>query len=447
MEGWQIDSNVDSKNNIPILAEVDVLVIGAGAAGVAAATTAAELGLETIIVESYGFPGGAAVAGLSGSICGLFASVSDIQSIKPDQLVFGFAERFRKELERRNGITPPQMYGHTLAVTHDPLVWREAGDAFLINSGVRVLYHTFVTDTLVEDGVVTGVQIYSKIGHSLIKAKRLIDASGDAVVVTRAGFKSTFGDRGIVQNPTMAFRMTNVNIEAFLEYWGEDTISPPHVVKLLEKAEEQDKLNLPRKHIWIFPTPRPNEILVNATRISAPDGRELNPLDPEDHTIAEIDGRKQVRSYATFIKKYINGCQDAYVVDTGVEAGIRQTRSILGIKTLTNSNVVNAEKQSEGIVRSAWPIELHSGSKPKLHWLTNDYYEIPYGALVPEVGENIIVAGRCLSAEHEAMASARVTAQCFELGRAAAIATDISLNKNIQYRKISGIEVSKLMKL
>ena len=124
------------------------------------------------------------------------------------------------------------------------------------------------------------------------------------------------------------------------------------------------------------------------------------------------------------------------MVDTGVEVGIRQTRSIVGVETLSNEDVLNCRKRSDSICRSPWPIELHSGNKPKLHWLIDDYYDVPYNTLVPIVGENIIVTGRCLSAEHEALASARVTAQCFEYGHAAGVAVVKAIDENTPIRDL-----------
>ena len=125
--------------------------------------------------------------------------------------------------------------------------------------------------------------------------------------------------------------------------------------------------------------------------------------------------------------------------------GVRQTRSITGVKRLTNEDVVNGRKLKDTIARSSWPIELHYGSKPKTEWLIDDYYDVPFGALVPSSGQNVIVAGRCLSAEHEALASCRVTAQCFEYGRAAAMATDLSLKFDLNYQEIDGMEIASLM--
>jgi hypothetical protein len=235
-----------------------------------------------------------------------------------------------------------------------------------------------------------------------------------------------------------------VDVDAFLDGYGEDTISPPWVTERIREAGSLGA-DLPRDKIWIFTTPRPGELMVNATRLTAADGRMLNVIDPADFTEAEILGRRQVRRYADFITRELPGCRDAYVVDTGVEAGIRQTRTIAGAATLTNEAVLTGRKDPAGIARSPWPIEVHDGERPRLHWLTDDYYEVPYLTLVPEAGENVIVAGRCLSAQHEALASARVTAQCFEYGHAAAVATVLSLDEGIPYRRIEGERVRSIM--
>ena len=127
--------------------------------------------------------------------------------------------------------------------------------------------------------------------------------------------------------------------------------------------------------------------------------------------------------------------------DLSCEVGVRQTRSIVGIERLTNQDVAEARKRPDGIVRCPWPIELHNGEKPYMHWLLHDYYEIPYGALVPVEGGNIITAGRNLCAEHQALASCRVTAQCFEYGHGAGVAADLSIGTNRDFRQLAGEEI------
>lgn len=432
---WQIDAAVTPAMvaGLPELARVDVLVVGGGAAGVAAATVAAEAGCITLLVERYGFCGGAAVAGMSGTICGLYLA-SEMRN-QPEQVVFGFTERFRARLAARGGLTRPQIYGKTFTVTHDPLMWRETADDFLREAGVRILFHTALAAPIVDNGLHLGAVLDSNAGRSVVWAARTVDASGDAAVVARAGLSWTFGDRGVVQNPTMFFRLGGVDLPRYVAYWGDDTICPPKVTEAIAAAQAQGRI-LPRNKIWVFPTTRPGELLVNATRLTAADGRMLNVLDPEDFTIGEIDGRRQVREYARFFRDTVPGCEDSYVIDTGIEVGIRQTRSVVGAEKLHNDDVVACRKRDDGICRVPWPIELHTGEKPKLHWLLDDWYEVPYHALVPQQGENLIVAGRCLSAEHEALASARVTAQCFEYGHAAGAAAALSIAERVRLRDL-----------
>lgn len=427
-------------HGLPVLASVDAVVVGGGAAGVAAAETLGRRGRSVLLLERYGFCGGNAVAGLSGTICGLYFS-TERHSNRPEQAVFGFAERFRQAMAEAGGLTPPQRYGRTWTHCHDPLVWREAADRFLTGAGVERLYHVLVTGVVMQDDSVAGVLVESKAGRAVALAKIVIDASGDADVVYRAGYGTTCGQDGTVQNPTMIFRLGNVDIERFVASWGSDTICSAEVTQALTAANASGGYDLPRAKIWVFPTPRPHELLVNATRLVGRDGRELYPGDPCDLTEAELVGRHQVREYARFLRDHVPGCEASFVNDTGVQAGIRQSRSIVGVKRLTNDDVVARRKRADGVVRSPWPIELHSGERPKLEWLDDDYYEVPYGALLPAVGENLIVAGRCLSAEHEALASARVTAQCFGYGHAAGMASSLALERGATPRVLEGGEI------
>ncbi|MFT4028340.1 MAG: FAD-dependent oxidoreductase [Protaetiibacter sp.] len=445
LDRWNLDSVVAPDHWLPVLAEVDVLVVGLGAAGVAAATVAAEAGLSVLAVERYGFAGGAAVAGMSGTICGLYLATEDADG-DPTRVVAGFAERFRAGLEARGGVTPPQRYGKTWTVAHDPLVWRETADALLTSAGVRVVYHASVTGAVMEGSACQGAILESNAGRVAVHARRVIDASGDAALVARAGGGYFFGADGRIQNPTMFFRLANVDTDAFWAAYGDDTICPPWVTDAIREARNEGA-DLPREKVWIFRTTRRGELLVNATRLAAADGRVLNVIDPEDFTVAEIAGRRQVREYAAFLRERLPGCAEAYVVDTGVEAGIRQTRSIVAETPLANDDVVSCRKRDDAIVRSPWPIELHDGARPKLHWLLDDWYEVPYGSLLPVGLDDVIVAGRCLGAEHEALASARVTAQCFEYGHAAARAAILSLAANHALRDIDVAELRRAMRL
>lgn len=418
----------------------DVLVVGGGAAGVSAAVTAARQGLSVCLVERYGFCGGGAVAGLSGTVCGLYEASDDIDAA-PKQVVHGFVEEFIFQLERHDGLGGPIRYGKTFTRVHDPLVWRDVADRLLVASGVETLFHTTVTGVLLDGQRVLGVDAYNKEGTLRLRAPITIDASGDADIVAMAGLPSFIGADGQVQNPTMIFRLLGVDTKRLLARYGDDTIMPVEITDLITAQNLAGNYSLPRTKIWLFPTTRPNELLCNCTRIIGSDGRALNTLYARDFSEAEILGRQQVREYARFFRDWVVGCETSFINDTGVQVGVRQTRQGLGRYVLRNDDVLTGTKFADGIARSPWPIELHSGEKPFVHWLLNDFYEVPYRCFVPAQGDGLLFAGRCLSAEHEAVASARVTAQCFSYGQAVGYAASIAVNEQIPPRTIDGSRI------
>ena len=428
--------------DVPHFGHYDVVVVGGGPAGIAASTTAAELGHKTLLIERLGYCGGAAVSGMSGTVCGLYMTVEEPRMAQPQQVIFGFAERFRAALEAEGGVTRPQIYGKTWVVTHDCATYKRVATDLVRAVGVDALYHSQMIDVIAEDDALAGLVLHTKSGYTRVSAERVIDASGDADAVFKMGLHTTKGNNCVIQNPTMMFKIGNVDVARYLDYWGEDTISPPKVISMLEARDE-----LVRKKVWLFPTVNPGEVLVNATKITGFDGRALDVTDPVDHTEAEQFSIYQARAFFKFLKDHIPGCEDSYFIDYGAEVGVRQTRSIDGIERLMNADVVGKHKRADGIARSSWPIELHYGAKPKTEWLVDDYYEVPFDAPVPKEGRNVIVAGRCLSAEHEALASCRVTAQCFEYGRAAAIAADMSIRDDLTFQEIDGVAVAERMKV
>ena len=308
-----------------------------------------------------------------------------------------------------------------------------------------MLFHALVTEALVDGARVAGVQAYTKQGKFRIEAALTIDASGDADVAAMAGLETTAGHEGTVQNPTMIFRLQGVDVARFVGEYGSDSIMGDAVSRRIVELHASGAFRLPRAKVFLFPTPRAGELLCNCTRVVGADGRELNPLRAIDFTEAEIEGRRQVGEYARFFREYLVGCERSFVNDTGVQVGVRQSRQIAGVATLSNDDVTTGRKFASAVGRSAWPIELHSGARPRLAWLVDDYYEIPYECFVPRQGESLLVAGRCLSAEHEAMASARVTAQCFSYGHAIGHAAALAVRENVAPRDIDGSSVRTLV--
>jgi glycine/D-amino acid oxidase-like deaminating enzyme len=414
----------------------DIVIVGGGAAGVAAAVTAARSGQRVVLLEKYGFCGGGAVAGLSGTVCGMYMA-SDTAA-GPEQVVFGFADEFMRLLDSHGGLTAPLKYGKTYTHVHDPAVWRNAADQLLIDAGVEIIFHATVTGVLLDGDRIAGVSAFTKQGPVEVRAAVTIDASGDADVVAMAGLASFVGRDGRVQNPTMIFRLQGVDVARFLATYGVDTIMPVDVTELIQEQNASGAYALPRSKIWLFPTTRPGELLCNCTRVIGADGRELNTLLYRDFTDAKLQGRLQVLEYARFFKDHLSGCQDSYINDTAVQVGVRQTRQVLGRHVLTNSEVVGAVKSADSIAHSPWPIELHAGNKPRVEWILDDHYDVPYDCFVPRDGVGILVAGRCLSAEHEAVASARVTAQCFSYGQAIGLSAALCVQNKLLPHQLSG---------
>lgn len=422
--------------NVPVVAEPDVCVVGGGAAGVAAAIAAARLNLDVLLLERYGFCGGATVAGMSGTICGLYSSGDH-----PEQIVFGFAGEFSDALRSRGGVCHPVPFGRTLLLPHDSFAWKETADSLLAAAGVTVFFHTnFVRAYTGENGQVETLLIRAMEGLQAIRPRMVVDASGDAEVVHSVNGATTLGKNGVVQTPTMVFRMGNVDMSRFLP------LDPREINALVREAQKAGRFQLPRDHVYIFPMPNGREVLCNMTRITYPDGSVPLGVSTVDMSFAEREGRIQARSYATFLKESVPGFQDSYLVDTGAQVGIRQTRSITGMARLSNDAVMLGLKSKGAATFSAWPIECHSAAGLTISYLEDDTYDIPFETLVPVSSVNLIAAGRCLSAEHEALASARVTAQCFGMGYAAGAACGLMAHENVEAQHLSGTQVADWMR-
>ena len=398
----------------PVWAEVDLCIVGGGAAGLGAAVGAARAGVKKILlIERYGFCGGANVAGMSGTLCGLFASGTG----SPDFVTEGFSREFHDQLTARGGLAAPFPFGKTYLSVHEPLAWKELADDYLLENKIPLLYHTLFVDVAVNERDVTHVIVENKNGRGAIAAKTFIDASGDADLIARAHGEYTQGKEGVTQAPSMMFRMMNVDVPLAMQ------TGPEELAELIGKAKLTGDFYLPRSHCYMYPSPRTGEYSCNMTRVDPPADAEkrcMSGVDTDDLTYSELEGRKIVHEYERFLQAYIPGFEESFVNDVGAQIGIRQTRSIVGKGVLRNSDVLNAKKfGGAAITRSAWPIEDHSAGEVKIVYLESDYYEIPAETLVPAGLDNVWAAGRCFSAEHEALASARVVAQCLEMGFAA----------------------------
>lgn len=416
-----------------ILYDVDVLVAGGGPAGVAAAVGAARQGKRTMLIEKNGYCGGMGV--VNGAFCGYYTSAKNgVLS----QLVYGFAGEFYDEMKRRGGVSTPYPFGDTYIVPNDYIVWKETADDFLEKANVSVLFHSFAADVVKREDELTHVVVQNKSGRFLIQARRFVDATGDGDLCAKAGVPYTYGKNGNIQYATVIFRLSHVDVEKACSF---DALQIEEWIK----EAEQDGYVLPRKHVYILPSPRPEEIICNMTAVVKTDGTMIDAIDAQDMTEGEIIGRKQVREYERFLRNYVPGFENCVLTDIGSELGIRQSRTIRCIQTLSNEDVMGAKKSEHAVAKSAWCIEAHGKDGIFMYYFDNDYYEIPYEVMIPVNIRHIITCGRAISAEHEALASARVTAQCFLTGYAAGCVSALSIDKDVDYEDLNFADIKRLI--
>ncbi len=411
----------------------DVLVIGGGNAGCAAALAAARSGARTLLVERYGFLGGTATAAMVGPWMTYHSG--------NERIVGGIAQEIVERLVALGGsqghIVDASDYVPTIT-PFDPEIHKALLFDLMRESGVHLLLHAYFLDALRDGaGVVVGARVATVGGPREYRAAITIDASADAYVAVAAGARVHQGDdRGRVQPASLMFRISHVDLEATAAYVREHpsemrtTLAPSArtastltavagLYELWNRARENG-IDVPRELVSFFISPYPDEVSVNMTRVI-----DIDPLDPDDLTRAEVEARAQAMRLMTFFRRDVPGFANARIAATATQIGIRESRRIAGVYTLTRDDVVRARTFDDAVARSAYPIDIHNpvGSGTTTHRLPpGASYEIPYRCLVPESIEGLLVAGRCISTTHEALASTRLTPTVMTLGQAAGTA-------------------------
>jgi glycine/D-amino acid oxidase-like deaminating enzyme len=390
--------------------EVDLLVAGGGSAGTAAAVSAARLGLRTALVEEMPFLGGMSTGGCVGTFCGFYTKQA---SGELTPLVGGLPREIARTLLERNHAIGPIPYETTAVLPYVP--W---GVKLLLEELVRaeenlhLRLHAKLTHALVEGDVIQGVVVQTGAERIALRARVYVDASGDAELARLAGAETLTGE--LPQYPSMMFTMQNVDV-------GQAVASLPGLPELLRQRFEVD--GLPRKSGNLIPTGRPREMIVALSRLEF-DGRPVDAASEEELTWAELEGRAQAARLAEFLRKHVPGFSEAFLADSAPRLGIRETRKIAGAYVLREDDVLAGRKFEDGIGRCAWPIERHvSGGETSWQFLeAGTWYTLPYRCLLPKHPTNLLVAGRCLSADSAAFASARVIGPCMLAGQAVAAA-------------------------
>ncbi len=400
--------------DIELKDEVDLVVIGGGSAGVAAAVTATRLGLRTVLVEDFPFFGGMSTGGCVGTFCGFFYRDTSGE-IAP--IVGGYPMEVMHKLQSRGMCYGPVPVKTTAAVPYVPWGLKLVLDEVVrAESRLRVYLHTRFLQAVVAEREIRAIAVQTRSGRIAFTARHYIDASGDAALAAAAGVETIKGET--IQYPSMMFYMQNVDLGAALSDLGKlNTVIEEHF-----QGE-----GLPRKSGNIIPTGRRGEVLVAMSRVSIGE-RPVDGSDADDLTCGEMAGREQAARLAEFLVRYMPGFGEAFLSDTAPRLGIRETRKMVGRYQLVEDDVLGGRQFEDGICRCAWPIELHVAGGETVWKFLDDglYYTVPFRCLVPRDIDNLLVAGRCISAKREAFASVRVIGPCMSEGQAAAVAVKVA---------------------
>ncbi len=411
---------------IPIVAKPDVLVCGAGLAGIGAAVAAARAGAKTMVVERNGFAGGFFTAIIGSAFDGFVDERTGTPAV--GGIVFEMLERMQVIAPGQgpylrynvNGdLSFVEMHPDRVIPRCDPERFKRASDAILQEAGIEILYHSQVADVVAADGRITNVLISNKAGLVAIQPQVVIDCTGDGDVAAWAG--AAYEKADPLQPMSLHFRIANLEPSFELRR---------RCAQVLQAAYD-------RGDIGLYGGPYPatfsgRDVYFNATRVAGD-----NTI-PADWTHAEIRGRQDAWRMFELWQAELPEFADSYFFTSGPVAGARESRRIVGDYVLTGEDVREGRRHEDVVVLGAWRLDRHPATQPGYHDIPwTPPYDIPYRTLLPQNFENLLVAGRCHSATSEALASSRVTATAMGMGQAAGTAAALAVAKKRTPRELS----------
>ena len=426
--------DVLNPQKIPVLATTDILVIGAGSAGCAAALAAAQTQkYRVMLVERYGFAGGTSTQMLD-TFYGFFTPGD-----APRKVVGGVPDQVVDRLSRTGDMfLRPNTYGAGTGVNYNPerlkLVW----DQMILEAGIHYWLHTHLVAVAEREEGCTVCIFWNKSGFHKVRARRVIDASGDADFCYHAGYDFELaGEAEPAQSMTTTFRMSNVDLERYEAAGGKKMLK-----EKMTEAVKQGTHPLPRKEGSAHAMCQEKCIATVAVKVA-----NLQALNVSELTQAEIEGRQQTFIYEHFFQQAVPGYERASVIGMSHQIGVRETRRVYGEQRLTKEQCMAGLIPDDRILLCGAPVEDHRMGKDGEDETVWEYvpnagvYGVSYGTIVPRGSDTAWVVGRCFSATHDAHASCRSMGQTMSMGQAAGIAAVLSLDTNTN---ASGISISDL---
>ncbi len=401
----------------------DLIVVGGGLSGVAAAVSAAREGVKALLIEKCGCLGGA----MSNSAVYPFMKYYIKKEDGTRRLLSdGIFTEMRRRHEEMGGV---EEYGLS------PEIFKIMLDEMATEAGVEILFHTMLIGAETDGRNIKKITVAER-GGALeeLEADYFIDASGDGDLMAMSGCSYQLGREsdGLSQPMTTCFRLSGVDLELFAK--------EKEALQERYKAEkEKGNIRNPRENILTFVGLGDGILHLNTTRVI-----KLSPTDPRDLTLAEIEARRQVLEMYHFLRENAESCKNSRIISMAQEIGIRESRKLIGVHLLTAEEMKEQVVFEDTVALGNYMIDIHNPSGEgtyRYRFEEGDYYRIPYRSLLPKETDNLLVAGRCLSATHEAHSAVRIMPICACLGEAAGIAVAIAKRQGAD---LHGIDISEL---